>query len=66
LGCIIKRLQETDAGFDITPCVNGLIIAGDMITSKRYWINVHFFRRISITMEDTYLIEKGTSIHAIN
>jgi hypothetical protein len=45
---LIKILEETEAGIGLTLCVNGLIIAGDMITSKRYWINVHFFRRIQL------------------
>jgi gamma-glutamyl-gamma-aminobutyrate hydrolase PuuD len=33
---LIKILEETEAGVDLTPCVNGLIIAGDMISSKKY------------------------------
>ena len=33
---LIKRLEETDAGVGLTLCVNGLIIAEDMISSKTY------------------------------
>jgi hypothetical protein len=40
---LIKRLEETEAGVDLTPCVNGLIIAEDMISSKKYFDKISAF-----------------------
>jgi hypothetical protein len=46
---LIKILEETEAGVDLTPCVNGLIIAGDMISSKKYSDKISaFFWRIQL------------------
>jgi hypothetical protein len=50
---IVKRAEETDAGLGVTLCVNGLIIAGDVIRSARYFDKaVIFFNEMSITTND--------------
>ena len=40
---LIKILEETEAGVGLTLCVNGLIIAGDMISSKKYFDKISTF-----------------------
>jgi hypothetical protein len=50
---IVKRAEETGAGLGVTLCVNGLIIAGDVIRSARYFDKVStFFNEMSITTDD--------------
>lgn len=56
---LIERLQETEAGVGLALCVNGLILAGDMISSKRYLIKYLIFKENSIIIEDTSSIETG-------
>jgi len=57
---LIIRLEETEEGVGLTLCVNGLIIAGDMISSKKYFDKMStFFEENSITIGETSLIERG-------
>lgn len=57
---LIRRLEETDAGINVTLCVNGLIISGQMISSKRYFDKIsNFFNENSIITDDSSLIERG-------
>jgi hypothetical protein len=57
---LIIRLEETEESVGLTLCVNGLIIAGDMISSKKYFDKMStFFEENSITIEDTSLMERG-------
>lgn len=57
---LIRRLEETDAGINVTLCVNGLIISGQMISSKSYFDKIsNFFNENSIITDDSSLIERG-------
>jgi hypothetical protein len=54
------RREKTEAGIGLTLCVNGLILAGDMTSSNKYFDKIStFFEENSITIEDTSLIERG-------
>lgn len=56
---LIRRLEETDAGINVTLCVNGLIISGQMISSKRYFDKIsNFFNENSIITDGSSLIER--------
>ena len=60
---LIKILEETEAGVGLTLCVNGLIIAGDMISSKKYFDKIStFYNDDKIATDDPSLIEKGFPI----
>jgi hypothetical protein len=57
---LLKRLEETDAGISLTLCVNGLIIAGQMISSKKYFDKIStIFNEGKITTDDPSLIKRG-------
>ena len=46
---LIKRPEETEAGVGLTLCVNGLISAGDMISSNKYFDKIStFLKRIQL------------------
>jgi hypothetical protein len=54
------RLEETEQGVGLTLCINRLVMAGNMTSSKKYFdIMSTFFEENSITIEDTSLIESG-------
>ena len=56
---LIRRLEETDAGINVILCVNGLIISGQMISSKRYFDKIsNFFNENSIITDGSSLIER--------
>lgn len=60
---LVKILEETDAGVNLTICVNGSIISGQMISSKRYFDEIStFFNENKITADDPSLIERGLPI----
>jgi hypothetical protein len=60
---LIKILEETDLGVSLTLCVNGSIISGQMISSKRYFEELSsIYSEKNITTNDPSLIEKGLPI----
>jgi hypothetical protein len=60
---LIKILEETEAGVGLTLCVNGLIIAGDMISSKKYFEKISaFYNDDKIATDDPSLTERGFPI----
>ena len=60
---LIKILEETEAGVGLTLCVNGLIIAGDMISSKKYFDKIStFYNDDKIATDDPSLTERGFPI----
>ncbi|HEX7259283.1 MAG TPA: hypothetical protein VF242_14605 [Nitrososphaeraceae archaeon] len=52
---LVQRVEETGIGFDITLCVNGLVIYGNMIHSKQYYdlMIENMAKRDEITTNDT-------------
>jgi hypothetical protein len=57
---LVKMLEETDVGLSLTLCVDGSIISGQMISSKRYFEEMStYFNQNSSTADDPSLIEKG-------
>lgn len=60
---LVKILEETDAGISLTISVNGSIISGQMISSKRYFEELsNFYDEKNITADDPSLIEKGLPV----
>ena len=57
---LIKRVEAIEAGIAVTLYVNGLIIAGNMISSKKYYDKMStFFDETKISTDDPSLREKG-------
>ena len=52
---LVQRVEETGIGFDITLCVNGLVIYGNMIYTKQYYdlMIENMAKRDEITTNDT-------------
>ena len=57
---LVRILEETDTGISLTLSVNGLIISGQMISSKRYFDELsNFYNEKNLATEDPSLIEIG-------
>ena len=57
---LVKRVEVIEASINVILYVNGLIIAGNMISSKKYYDKMStFFDETKITTDDPSLREKG-------
>jgi hypothetical protein len=59
---LVIRLEETEQGVGLTLCVNGLIIAGDITSSKKYFDRMSTFFGEFNYYRGHRFDRKGTSI----